>query len=346
VFVTYQVGAGALRAGRHPTFVQGSDPAAAGEVPLGGARKEGGADKTVTFVVAAFQQTDGRLLWEFKLNAEGELPTVHEKNNLATSSPVTDGQRVYAWFSNGQIVAVDFKGLLLWSRHLGREYSTFDISWGHASSPVLYRDRMILVCYHDGHSYLLALDKGTGKELWRIEKEKGLRSYSTPLVIETKLGPELVVNTSEGVEAFDPATGKQLWQVKEPNRFPIPMPVFHENVLYLSRGYRSGPYMALPFGGRGEIPKTELLWHTETGAPYVSSLVYHDGLLYMATELGIVTCLSAKTGEMIVLRAGRTPQVLARNKLGEQCIASPAVANGKIFIRTDRHLIAIQSASR
>lgn len=354
--------------------MQGSDRLAAGERPLGGTRSEAAPNEKITFVVAAFSQTTGQKLWERKFAAEGDLPTVHEKCNLATSSPVTDGERVYAWFSNGQLMALDMSGKPAWSRHLGKEYSTFEIAWGHASSPVLYRDRLILVCYHDGASYVLALDKRTGKELWRKEREKGLKSYSTPLVIETKNGPELIVNASEGVEAFDPVTGKELWRFKEANRFPIPMPVYHDGVLYLSRGYRSGPYMALRVGGRGDIPRSDLLWYTDTGAPYVSSLIYHDGLLYMATELGIVTCIDAKTrervwrerlgglfsaspvaadgkifllsetGETIVLRAGRTPQVLARNKLDEQCIASPAIADGTIFIRTDRNLIAIRAS--
>ncbi len=376
VFVTFQVGAGALRPGRHPTFVQDRDPVAAGERPLGGARREGGPDAKVAFVVAAFGRTDGRALWEYKLDEEGALPPVHEKRNLATSSAVTDGERVYAWFSNGQLVAVDMNGKPVWTRHLGREYAVFDIDWGHASSPALYRDRLILVCYHNASSYLLALDKRTGKEAWRIEREKGLKSYSTPLVVEAPQGPELVLNVSEGVEAYDPASGKLLWQFKEPNRFPIPMPVYHDGVLYLTRGYRSGPYMALRPGGRGDISKTHVLWHVEAGAPYVSSLVYYEGLLYMANEGGIAMCIDAKTGERlwqerlggiytaspvaadgkvyllsetgeaVVLRAGRTPQVLARNTLDEQCIASPAISNGQIFIRTDRNLIAIRAAPR
>jgi outer membrane protein assembly factor BamB len=376
VFLTYQVGAGALRAGRHPTFVQGSDPAAAGEFPLGGTRVEGTGETKVAFGVAAFRVADGKVLWEHKLDAVGELPAVHEKCNLATPSPATDGERIYAWFGNGQLVALDFDGKLVWARHLGREYGPFEISWGHSSSPVVYRDRLILVCYHEASSFLLALDKRTGKQLWRVDREKGLKSYSTPLAVETSTGPEIIVNASEGVEAFDPETGKQLWQFKEANRFPIPMPVYADGMLYLSRGYRSGPYMAFRAGGRGNISKADLLWHTETGAPYVSSLIHQDGLIYMATELGIVTCIDAKTGERvwrerlgglfsaspvagdgkiyflsetgetIVLRAGRKPEVLARNKLDEQCIASPAIANGKLFIRTARHLIAVSDPSR
>jgi outer membrane protein assembly factor BamB len=154
------------------------------------------------------------------------------------------------------------------------------------------------------------------------------------------------------------------------------MPVYYDGTLYVSRGYRSGPFWALKAGERNDVPKSKLVWHVETGAPYTSSIVHHDGLIYMATEMGIVTCIDAKTGERIwrerlggiysaspiyadgknylfsengealVLRAGRTPQVLAKNKLDMRVIASPAISGGRIFVRGDRQLVAIQSRTR
>jgi outer membrane protein assembly factor BamB len=375
VFVTYQLGAGALRQGRHPTFVQEGNPADAGETPLGGARPPA-PDEKITFAVAAFRAADGRQLWEHKMDAAGKLPDVHDKRNLATPSPVTDGERVYAWFSTGQLAAVDMNGKTVWTRHLGQEYATFDLDWGHASSPALFRDRLILVCYQGSAAFLLALDKRTGKELWKVERPRDVKSYSTPLIIETDQGPEVIVNSSESMEAFDPATGKSLWRFLEPARFAVPMPVYYDGTLYVSRGYRSGPFWALKAGERNDVPKSKLVWHVETGAPYTSSIVHHDGLIYMATEMGIVTCIDAKTGERIwrermggiysaspvyadgkiylfsengealVLRAGRTPQVLAKNKLDMRVIASPAISGGRIFVRGDRQLVAIQSRTR
>jgi outer membrane protein assembly factor BamB len=374
VFVTYQLGAGALRQGRHPTFVQEGDPASAGETPLGGARPKG-PDEKISFVIAAFRTADGRQVWEHRIDAVGKLPDVHDKRNLATSSAVTDGERVYAWFSNGQLAAVDLNGKAVWARHLGQEYAPFDLDWGHASSPALYRDRLILTCYEGSAAFLLALDKRTGKELWKVERPREVKSYSTPLVTETAQGPEVIVNSTESIEAFDPSTGKSLWRFLEPARFAVPMPVYHDGIFYVSRGYRSGPYWALKAGERDDVPKSKLLWHVETGAPYTSSILHHDGLLYMATEMGIVTCIDARTGERVwrerlggiysaspvladgkiylasengetlVLRAGRTPQVLARNKLDMRVIASPAIAEGRIFMRGDRQLVAIRTGS-
>lgn len=374
VFVTYQTGASGLRQGRHPTFVQEGNPADLGETPLGGARAERRDDR-IGFGIAALDAATGASLWRFGIDAEGELPDVHEKRNLATSSPVTDGSLVYAWFSNGQFVALTLDGKLAWKRHLGKEYAPFELDWGHSSSPVIYRDRLLLLCYHKNASYLLALDKRTGRELWKVNRGPDLKSYSTPLVIEPPQGPEVIVNSSENLEAFDPLTGKSLWRFVEPARFAVPMPVYHDGVLYISRGYRSGPYMALRAGQRGELTKDKLLWHVETGAPYTSSLVYSNGLLFMATEMGIVTCIDAKTGERVwrerlggiysaspvaadgniylfgeagdtlILRASRKPEVLARNKLNLRILASPAFSGGRILFRGDRQLLAVTAAS-
>jgi outer membrane protein assembly factor BamB len=149
----------------------------------------------------------------------------------------------------------------------------------------------------------------------------------------------------------------------------------HDGVIYLSRGYRSGPYAAIRPGGRGDISKSHVVWHVASGAPYITSLVYYDGLLYMAGDVGIVTCVDARTGERVwrerlggiytaspvagdgkiylpsengetlVLRAGRTPEVLARNSIDGRILASPAIAGGRLFIRTDDQVVAISKSS-
>jgi outer membrane protein assembly factor BamB len=189
--------------------------------------------------------------------------------------------------------------------------------------------------------------------------------------VNTPSGPELIVNSSERVDAYDPRTGAHLWFTGGTNRFPIPMPVFHDGLIYMSRGYRSGPYMAIRPGGRGDVSKSHVVWEAATGAPYISSLVFNAGLIYMATDVGAITVVDAETGqrvfqqridgvfsaspvagdgkiyfvsetgETIVLQAGRTPTVLARNDLGERAVASPAISNGRIFIRTDDHVFCI-----
>jgi outer membrane protein assembly factor BamB len=368
VFVTSQIGAGVSRQG--PRLVQGGDAAAQGERALGAARTAASPDKTI-FVVEAFSRADGKRLWERQIAAEGELTTVHDKHNLSTPSPVTDGAAVYALFGTGQIMALNSDGRVIWQRHLGREISPFDVQWGHSSSPVIYGDSLILLCDHPSASYLLALDKKTGKERWKADRGKGRSSYSTPLVIEGAFGVELIVNSSERLDAYDPRTGQLLWYTGDANRFPVPSAVFHDGIVYTSRGYRSGPYMAIRPGGRGDVTGTHVLWNVPTGAPYVSSILFYDGVIYMANDVGVLTAIDAakgtrlwqervdgvfsaspvagaghvyfvsENGDTVVVQAGRAPRIVARNSIGGRTIASPAISDGRIFIRTDDHLFAI-----
>jgi outer membrane protein assembly factor BamB len=370
VFVTSQIGTGIRRPGNHPRLAQGASAGTAGERALAAAR-DAAPDGRTFFVVEAFHRLDGRRLWQHRFEATGPLPGVHDKHNLASPSPVTDGQLVYAWFGTGQVVALDMNGKVAWQRHLGQEIAQFDINWGHSSSPTLFGDTLILLCDHSPAAYVLAVDKKTGKERWRADRGKGRMSYTTPFVVETPSGPELIVNSSERVDAYDPRSGAFLWHVGGSNQFPIPAPTFHDGVLYLTRGYRSGPYMAIRPGGRGDISKSHVVWEVPTGAPYISSLVYDEGILYMASDVGAVTAIDAatgkriwqqrvegifsaspvagdgkiyfvsETGETIVVKAGRQPEVLARNDLGERLIASPAISNGQLFIRSDGQLFAI-----
>ncbi|MBK5256955.1 MAG: PQQ-binding-like beta-propeller repeat protein [Vicinamibacteria bacterium] len=373
VIVTSQIGRGDVRPGNHPTLGQGG--AFPEERSMGGALEEG-----VVFLVEAYDRINGRRLWQYRLPAErtaDSLPEVHRKTNLANPSPSTDGKLIYAWFGTGQIVALDFKGTLVWQRHLGKEYGPYAITWGHSSSPTLYGNTLILLCDHNPASYLLALDKRTGKQVWKADRGKGLHSYSTPTVVSGSQGDELVVNSSERIEGYDPKTGERLWFYDEPNQFPIPVPSFGDGVIFTSRGYRSGPYMAIRPGGRGDIAGTKnVVWHVATGAPYVSSVVQYQGVVYLASDAGILQAADAGTGkrlfqgrtgnlytaapiagdgkvyfvsengETVVLKASREFEILARNHLDGRFMASPIVANGLLLLRSDNELIAIGTASR
>jgi outer membrane protein assembly factor BamB len=236
---------------------------------------------------------------------------------------------------------------------------------------VLFEDTIILLCYHTPRSYLLALDKRTGAVKWKIDKPAGVESYSSPIVVQGPGGNELIVNSSVGVESFNPATGASLWTYPEVNRFPIPVSMVDNGVLYLSRGYRSSPYMAIRLGGRGDITNSHVAWRVATGGPYVSSLVHYQGVIYMSTDNGILSAVDAgngqrlwqervngifsaspiagdgkiyfvsEAGETIVLKAGRTFEVLSRNKLDGHFVASPAAGGGRVFLRADDRIIAV-----
>jgi outer membrane protein assembly factor BamB len=363
VFVTSQLGGGPLDR-RGAEFEEARAP-----------REATGGKNGVELVVHCFDRGDGRPVWEHRIRVDGHLPAVHPKHNLASPSPVTDGRYVFFWFGTGQLVALDFRGNVVWEKHLARDGAPFDVLWGHASSPALHRDFLILQRDHPDQAYLLALDKLSGKEVWRIDRGSGLRSYSTPLVVETDSGALLLINSNDRLEARAPASGDLLWHAGDRTTLAIPMPVFAEGMVYASRGYSSGPYMAVRPGGRGDVSKTHVAWFHPTRAPYVSSLVYYEGIVYMATEGGVVTAIDARTGESLfrerlggvftaspvaadgriyflsedgdtwVLAAGPKLRVLARNGLEERTLASPAISGGAILIRSDYHLFALGSTT-
>ncbi len=333
--------------------------------------KSAGNRKEVTFLVSAYVRADGKLLWEKSFAAANELPAVHIKHNLASPSCVTDGELVYAWFGNGLAVALDFDGALVWKRNLGEERAGFDVRWGHGSSPALYEDSLFLLVDHPGDSYLLSVDKRTGKDRWRADRGEEKRSYTTPFVVPGPDGDQIVINTNHGVEALRAVDGSALWRVGESNRVPVSTPVFHQGVIYSSRGHFSGPYLAVGVAGKGDVGESQLKWRVGTGAPYVGSLVYANGILFMATERGIASAVDAETGETLwkqrlggvftaspvvaagkvylfaedgnayVVAAPRKFELLAQNALGERVLASPAVSGGHMYIRSDQHLFAI-----
>lgn len=369
VFVTSQAGRGDVRPGNHPMLGQSG-----GDLPeekgIGGAAGEG-----VVFLVEAFDRRTGSRVWQHRIPAEyvtPKLPEVHQKTNLANPSPATDGERVYAWFGTGQIVALDFRGKVIWQRPLAKDYGAYSIVWGHSSSPVVYRDSLILQCDHDAASYLLALDRRTGAQIWKADRGTGLRSYSTPIVIPGPAGDELLLNSGKGLEGYDPKTGERLWRFEEANRFPIHVPSYADGVIYASRGYRSGPYMAIRPGGRGDIAGTDrVLWHVPTGAAYVSSGVHYKGVYYIASDAGVIQAADAATGkrlfqgrtgnlysaapvagddkvyflaengETVVLKASREFEVIARNQVPGRFLASPVIARGLLLLRSDDEIIAV-----
>ena len=333
--------------------------------------KASAPDGPVTLIVEAFRQSDGKKLWEYSMPATGEFPQLSEKHNLATPTPVTDGKLVFVWFGTGQIMALDFSGRLVWARHLGTEVSPFQPPWGHGASPVLYRETLLLLCDHPQKSYLLALDKNTGKDRWRADRGNGRVSHSTPFVVPGPKADELVINSSQRVDAYNPENGELLWYTGSQRQTPIPTPVFHDGVIYMIRGYRNSDFFAIRAGGRGDITESNILWRVPGGASYVPSILYYEGLLYLTNEVGIVLCVDAEsgkqlwrhrlggiffaspvagdgkvymvseTGETYVLKAGREANLLAKNELGERFLASPAISGGRLFLRSDGTLFCI-----
>lgn len=373
IFVTSQTGNANVRGGSHPHLARDDQTLAEREDALGqraGAASTAAGDD-VFLVVEAFQASDGSRVWAHRTKATGEMPELHEKHNLATPTPVTDGERIYAWFGNGQLVVLDMDGTLIWARHIGEEYAPFHNRWGHGSSPALHQNLLILLCDHLEVGFILALDKRTGEERWNVDRGEGRVSHSTPAIVPGPDGDEMIVNSSERVDVFNPSTGELLWHTGSERQTPIPTPVFSAGVIYMARGYRNSDVLALRPGARGELLADDYIWRASGGASYVPSIIQYDGLVYITNEIGVVSCLDAKTGERIwrqrlrgiffasptagdgkvylasetgevfVLRAGREAEILATNDIGERLIASPAISGRRILLRSDGKLFAI-----
>jgi hypothetical protein len=323
-------------------------------------------------LVHCLDRKTGDILWSGEIDDENpELTSALTGHAAAT--PATDGEHVIAFFGNAGVVCYDFDGNQRWRRRFGE----FDSELGLASSPVLHQGRVILLCDHDGNrfrtfdSFLIALDVGTGDVAWKTDRKGQFRSWSTPIPIRLQNGrQELVINAQDELRGYDPETGKHLWSVRGMTGWVTPSPVSGLGLVLATSG-KDGPTMAVRPGGTGDVTDTHVVWQHRRGAPYVCSPLLYDGLLYVHNEQGILSCMDSATGEVhyqerldgkfiasavavdgkiyvsnedgdtFVFRAGNTYELLARNPLRERCLASPAISDGQIFIRTERHLFCI-----
>ena len=321
--------------------------------------------------IVAFNRRDGKQLWEaFAPQASAEQS--NPKNGHASGTPVTDGTRIYAYLGNHGLLAVDFKGRLVWHRTLG----TFQAYHGTAGSPLLYEDRLILYQDQKGGagSFVAAFDTKTGNEMWRTPRQAQV-GWGTPIAVRAGARDEIVVSSMRRVHAYDPNTGAELWSASGNLFEVIPTPVVGEGLVFCTSG-RAGPTLAIRPGGSGDVTATHIAWKAERGSPFVPSPLVHEGILYMVNDMAsIATAYDAKTGvvlwqgrlgevaresfssspvvvdgkvfftndqgETFVVAAGREFKLLHVNPLNARTLASPALVDGKWYWRTDKELIAI-----
>jgi outer membrane protein assembly factor BamB len=249
----------------------------------------------------------------------------------AAATPATDGKHVVAFFGSAGAVCCDLDGRRRWRKDLG----DFESELGIASSPVIYKEMVILVCDHDGDrfnsfdSYLIALDLKTGDTRWKTERRGLHRSWSTPIVvpaIDAKSGKattELIVAGENELRGYDPDSGAALWSVSGLTSWVAPSPVFGHGLIFAASG-KDGPTLAVRPGGRGDVTETHVVWSERRGAPYVSSPLVYGDHLYTATEGGVVTCRDARTGT-----------IAWRRRLEGRFFASPAAGGDMIYLAAD-----------
>jgi outer membrane protein assembly factor BamB len=337
----------------------------------------GGAGPLVEhhFDLLCIDKNSGKLLWQKTATVATPHEGYHQQyGSFASNSPVTDGQHVFAFFGSRGIYAYDFDGNLAWKKDFGVQMK-MHMAFGEGIAAVLDGNTLLLTYDHTGDSFLVALNKNTGAELWRAARDE-ISNWAAPLVVEHGGSKQVVVAATRKVRSYDFESGKLLWETAGLGMNTIPSPVQQGDLVYVMSGYRDPNLMAIRLGRSGDLTGTDaIVWSQTRGTSYTSSPVLHDGKLYVLTDRGMLSCFNAATGEpyyhqerlpgphsfkaspvgaagklylaseegdVIVVKMGPQFEVIATNTLKDQMfIASPAIVDGEIFLRGQSTLFCI-----
>jgi outer membrane protein assembly factor BamB len=358
--------------------VAAAPPSEPAPEPAAGPRQRGPRgippEAELEFTLLALRRSDGKLLWKKVLRTEVPHEGTHQTGSWASNSPVTDGEHVYAFFGSRGVFALDMKGKLKWEKDLGD--MRIKLGFGEGASPALYKDRLIINWDHEGESFVVALDKRSGKELWRVKREEAT-SWTTPLVVEHNGGAQVVTSATSRIRSYDLADGKLLWESDGMTANTIPTPVAEGGMLYLTSGFRGNSLMAVKLdAARGNLSETQaVVWRFDRDTPYVPSpLLYNGRLYFLKSNNGILSCFDARTGRKLygpqriesvpnvyaspvgaagriylfgreggaaVLADGPEFKLLAQNTLEDGFDASPAIVGNEMYVRGKKYLYRI-----
>jgi len=370
VFVTTAVGEGReayLKVGRY------------GESP------DNPEDYTHHYRLYCIDRESGSIIWERTAYSGKPKVKRHVKSSHSNCTPVTDGEFVIAFFGSQGLYCYDFEGNLKWEKDLGYlDAGAFDmpeIQWGFASSPIIYEDRVIVLCDVNNQSFLTALDVRTGKEIWRTLRDEN-PTWGTPAVHQADGLTQVIVNGYKHIGSYDFATGKEIWWMKGGGDVPVPTPVVSHGLVFITNAHgKMRPIYAVKLTAQGDISLSKgeesnqsIPWfYPRRGAYQPTPLVYGD-LLYIGNNSGLLTCFRAASGEILyreklggdlssysaspvaadgrlyftdeygnihIIQAGPEYKHLATNKMDEICMATPAISGKTLFVRAQRHLYAI-----
>ncbi|HLX63143.1 MAG TPA: PQQ-binding-like beta-propeller repeat protein [Planctomycetota bacterium] len=327
------------------------------------------------FVVMAINRLDGKTLWQKTVN--NDLPQgAHQSASFASNSPVTDGECVYAFFGSSGLYCLDMSGEIKWHTSLGQMHALH--GHGEGNSPALSGDTLIVNWDHEGPSFIVALDKHTGHERWRTERDE-VTSWSTPIVVENNGAKQIIVAATHRIRGYDFDTGKVIWECGGMSTNVVASPVAAAGMVYAGSSYEKRSMFGIRLdGARGDITGTaQVAWSRSHDTPYVPSpLLYDDKLYFLKHYQAVLFCITAKTGEpvygpvrlpglydiyaspvaaagriyitsregkTVVLKHGPEPEILAQNELDEKFSASPALVGKELFLRGEKHLYSISN---
>lgn len=329
------------------------------------------AEESQERLLLCLDRKSGKLLWQ-KVVLQAPFEGIHRLNSRASSTPATDGERVYVSYLDGAqmyVAAYDFSGEKIWEQRPG----PFSSKHGYCSSPVLWKDTVIVNGDHDGDGFLVSLDGKTGTTRWKVARPNHTRSYCPPLLRTIDGRNQMILSGSKCVASYDPDTGAEHWIHDGPTEQYVASLVYQEStkLVFLTCGFPERHLMALRPDGSGNVTQTAVVWHETVGAAYVPSPVVIDPYFLVVADNGTASCFVGKTGErmwreklegshsasllaanglayflsdegvMTVVRPGPVFEVVARSELGEKASASPAVYDGQLFLRGHQHLYCI-----
>ncbi|MBN1290640.1 MAG: PQQ-binding-like beta-propeller repeat protein [Candidatus Latescibacteria bacterium] len=328
----------------------------------------------IKYILMAIDRASGKIHWE-KISRE-EIPHEgqHDTSTWATSSPITDGKYVYAYFGSRGLYCYSINGDLVWEKDFGD--MTIRRAFGEGSSPALYKNRLIVNWDHEGQSFILALDSATGEEIWRKNRDE-VTTWMTPLVVEESGKAQVIATATNRVRSYDLNTGEIIWEGEGLTANVIPSPVAANGVVYVISGHRGSALRAIRLSAaKGNIDGTDaVLWSYNQDTPYVPSPLLHNGLLYfLKSNQGILTCVNTATGQpyyanqrlesirdmyaspvgtgdrvyflsrdgvAMVIKHGPVYNVLATNKLDDNFDASPVIIGDELYLRGHQYLYCI-----
>ena len=327
------------------------------------------------FKVLCLDRNTGKILWQKVAREEVPHEGHHKDHGFASASPVTDGKHLFAYFGSHGLYCFDLEGNLKWEKDFG-DMQTKN-SFGEGSSPALFGNTVVIVWDHEGDDFIVALDKTTGKELWRGTRNEDT-GWSTPLVVENGGKPQVVVNATHKVRSYDLTTGQQLWECAGQTANAIPSPVATADTVYVTSGFRGSALFALRLDHTGDLAGTDAVrWSYNKNTPYVPSPLLVNNALYLVTgNNGTLSCFDAKSGQAnfegerlegifgiyaspvaakdhvyvlgregtcLVLKQGTQLEILATNKLDDKTDASLALAGNDLFLRGHQNLYCISA---
>jgi len=345
---------------------------------------EANDNKIHEFKVYCLDKNSGKIIWERVAHKGIPKSRRHTKSTQANCTPATDGKYLIVHFGSEGLYCYDFKGKLIWKKDMGilnpGPYTDPGVEWGYASSPIIFKDKIIIQCDIPERPFITALELSTGKEIWRTSRTNEVSTWCTPAIYSKDGETQVIANGYNHICGYEFETGKEIWRLSNGGDAPAPTPVIANDLIYLNSAHGSfSPIFVIKPDAKGDITldgestkNQYIVWSIKRGGAYMQTPLIYEGLLYNLQVNGLLTCFDALTGgikykeslkeafsasaiaadgkiyfsseagNVYVIKAGPEYNLIAKNNLNDNCMATPAISGNMLFFRTQHYVIAIE----